>query len=288
MKIEEFFLKRKRIIIYQKKRGKPSLYIPRLRGRALFLRKHPCGFSSGRHSVKSHRSKDYLGLANLSSIVYVSSVQVLAVVGTNRKQGNVAKICEEIIAGAGEISHRTEKINLYEFDIQHCLGCWRCHTLQKCFQQDDFEDIYDRIKTADAIILGSPVYWGNITGKMKTFFDRHMGYAMYNPEGALDFHKSRFWKKFILFHSELKKFGPRERSLQGKKFILVTASTLPFPYCYIKNEIPMTFKALDNYVIRMKGKTIARLAYTDTLFRFRYNKDKKILRKARKIGRELR
>lgn len=215
-------------------------------------------------------------------------MKVLAIVGTNRKQGNVAHICGEIIAGARESGHQTEMINLYDFDIQQCLGCWRCHTLQKCFQRDDFEGIYKRVKEADTIILGSPVYWGNITGKMKTFFDRHMGYAMYNPERALDFHNIGFWKKFVLFHSELKKFGPKEHSLQGKKFILVTASTLPFPYCYIKNEIPMIFKALNKYVIRMKGKTIARLAYTDTLFRFRYNKDKRILRKARKIGRELR
>jgi len=215
-------------------------------------------------------------------------MKVLAVVGSNRKQGNVANICAEIIAGARDGGHQIEMINLFDFDIQHCIGCWRCHSLEKCFQQDDFESVYERIKKADTIILGSPVYWGNITGKMKAFFDRHMGYAMYNPEGALDFHKIGFWKKLKVFHVELNKFGPREDALRGKRFILVTASTLPFPYCYIKNEISMTFKALDNYVIRMKGKTVAKIAYTDTLFRFRYNKDKKILRKARKIGRGLR
>ncbi len=214
-------------------------------------------------------------------------MKVLAIVGTNRKQGNVANICGEIIAGARDSGHQAEMINLYDHDIQHCIGCWRCQTLEKCFQQDDFERVYKRVKTADTIILGSPVYWGNITGKMKAFFDRHMGYAMYNPERALDFHKIGFWKKLKLLHAELKKFGPREDALRGKKFILVTASTLPFPYCYIKNEIPMTFKALDNFVIRIRGKTIAKLAYTDTLFRFRYNKDKKILRKARKVGRGL-
>jgi hypothetical protein len=41
-----------------------------------------------------------------------------------------------------------------------------------------------------------------------------------------------------------------------------------------------------NAIIRMKGKTIAKLAYTDTLFRFRMDKHKKILQKAYKIGRE--
>lgn len=213
-------------------------------------------------------------------------MKVIAVVGTNRKQGNVSKICEKVIEGASDSGHETEMVNLFDYDIQDCIGCWKCHTLQKCHQQDDFEDIYNRIKVADVIVLGSPVYWGNITGKMKTFFDRHMGYAMYNPEGALDFCEAKFWKKFIVFHAELKKFGPIEQSLRGKKFVLVTASTLPFPYCYIKNEIPMTYKALNKYVIRMKGKTIARLAYTDTLFRFRMDKHNKILQRAYKIGRE--
>jgi len=214
-------------------------------------------------------------------------VRVLAVVGTNRKQGSVARMCEKIIEGAGENGHQTEMVNLYDYSIQDCLGCWRCHTLRKCCQDDDFEEIYKKIRVSEAIILGSPVYWGNITGKMKTFFDRHMGYAMYNPEEALEFQKVGFWKKFILFHSELKKFGPREELLRGKKFILVTASTLPFPYCYIENDVPMTFRALKKYVRRMDGRTIAKLAYTDTLFRFRQDKGNKIMRKAYKIGRKI-
>ncbi len=214
-------------------------------------------------------------------------MKILALVGTNRKNGNVGKICDKILSGARDNGHQTERIYLYDYEIQHCLGCWQCRTLQKCPQQDDFEDLFEKIKAADAIILGSPVYWGNITGKMKTFFDRHMGYAMHNPEDSPDFHKLGIWKKFLRYHSELRKFGPRDRALWGKRFILVTASTLTFPYCYIKNEIPLTFKAMSSYVLRMKGRTIARLAYTDTLFRFRKNKETRVLQRAYKLGKRI-
>ena len=154
-------------------------------------------------------------------------MNVLSIVGTNRKEGTVSRMCERILEGARESGHHTDQINLYDYDIQDCLGCWQCHTDKKCHQQDDFESIFDKIKAADTIILGSPVYWGNITGKMKVFFDRHMGYAMYNPKDALDFQNIGFFKKSMLFFSELRKFGPKEENLyllRPRRFLFLTVT----------------------------------------------------------------
>ncbi|MCT4688890.1 flavodoxin family protein [Vallitalea sp.] len=70
-----------------------------------------------------------------------------------------------------------------------CIGCWKCVEKEKCILKDDFEIIFNKLKDADVIIIGSPVYWGDVSSKMKTFFDRHTGYAMVKPKNAHEFYR---------------------------------------------------------------------------------------------------
>jgi len=214
-------------------------------------------------------------------------MNVLGVVGTDRRDGIVSRACLRVLEGARESGHSTELINLYDFDIRHCRGCWRCSESGACVQEDDFAQIYSRVREANVVILGSPVYWGNVTAMMKVFFDRHMGWAIHNPEGASEFSKLGFWDKFSRLHRELKIFGPKDKAMMEKRFVLITAATLPFPYCHVEGEIQRTFRAMISYVVRLRGKVTAKLAFTDTLFRFRPRKEASLLQKARQIGRHL-
>ena len=103
--------------------------------------------------------------------------KITAIIGTHRKKGLVSSLAEKILDGAKQNGHLTELINLYDYNIGYCIGCWNCAKTGKCFQNDDFELIYNKMKESDIIIIGSPVYWGNISGIMKNFIDRHTGYS---------------------------------------------------------------------------------------------------------------
>jgi len=67
-------------------------------------------------------------------------------------------------------------INLIDYNIQYCMGCQICYKTGKCAITDDnVENIHALIKSADGIVLSSPVYASNVSGLFKSFHDRvHM------------------------------------------------------------------------------------------------------------------
>lgn len=95
-------------------------------------------------------------------------MKLLAITGTRRK-GNSLIAANYI---ARKLNADLEILNLVEKDIQPCKACYACLFGQKCSIQDDVEDILDRIRKADFILISSPVYWLDVTGKMKMLLDR--------------------------------------------------------------------------------------------------------------------
>jgi len=136
------------------------------------------------------------------------------------------------------------------------------------------------------IILGSPCYWGNISGIMKNFFDRHTGYAMYKPSQASQFYKMKWTEKLKTLLSQMKKFGSHP-FLRGKRFIIVAAMTVPFPVSHLSGDLSGIVKAMKTYIGKMNGKLIGKIIFTDTLFRFLKNKEERMMKNAYKAGRKI-
>lgn len=63
-------------------------------------------------------------------------------------------------------------VNLKDLKINSCLACKRCQESCKCVVEDGMNDLYQQILAADCIVLGSPVYFDNVSGVMKNFMDR--------------------------------------------------------------------------------------------------------------------
>ena len=210
-------------------------------------------------------------------------MKILAIIGTNRRKGNIVKMCEQILAGAESNGHQTELLNLYDFQINYCIGCWACAKNGTCSQKDDFERIFAKLSEADVIVLGSPVYWGNVTGVMKNFFDRHTAKMTFPPDVKVISTKP-FLAKIRFALDSLRNFGPKNLEDRRKRFILVSAATYPFRY--IMREVPPTIRALKIYVSKLRGRVISTLVYTDTLIQF-FNKKERILRRAYKLGKKL-
>ena len=99
-------------------------------------------------------------------------MKVLGVVGSQRKNGNTSALVKEALKPFEENGIDTELLFLGDYNINDCNGCDGCQDTFRCIVDDDMQDIYPKILEADAIVLGSPTYFYNISGDMKTFIDR--------------------------------------------------------------------------------------------------------------------
>jgi len=94
--------------------------------------------------------------------------QYLLISGSPRK-GNTDFVLSKI---ADSIKEDSETIILRQKKIKHCIGCLMCHNKPECVIQDDMKEILDKMIDSKVIIIGTPNYFGNISGLLKDFIDR--------------------------------------------------------------------------------------------------------------------
>lgn len=100
-------------------------------------------------------------------------MKVLAVNGSHRKGKNTAAMLQYVLEGAAAAGAETELLELVDYDIKYCLSCNRCLGKNECtIKDDDMGMLAEKMLAADAIVLGSPVYFSNVTARMKNFMDR--------------------------------------------------------------------------------------------------------------------
>jgi len=100
-------------------------------------------------------------------------MKVVGFIGSPRKKGNTATIVNEVLRGAREAGAETKVFNLNQLGIRGCQACYKCQTPEgKCVQKDDMSPLYDEIYSADAVVIGTPVYLFQVTGQTKIFIDR--------------------------------------------------------------------------------------------------------------------
>ncbi len=113
--------------------------------------------------------------------------KVVAIVGSYRKGGTIDTAVQAVLAGAREHGAETQTIYLTDQHIEFCENCRRCTQapgLQRgqCVQEDDLQSILDQVDAADAIVLGSPVNYWNVTAMFRRFMERLLG-CIYWPWG---------------------------------------------------------------------------------------------------------
>lgn len=104
-------------------------------------------------------------------------MNVLAVNGSPRKTWNTAILLNKALEGAASQGAATELIHLYDLNFKGCISCFACKlkggkSYGKCAYKDDLTPVLEKIVSADAVILGSPIYFGNVTGEMRSFMER--------------------------------------------------------------------------------------------------------------------
>ena len=104
-------------------------------------------------------------------------MKVLAVNGSPRKTWNTATLLKKALKGAASQGADTELVHLYDLNFTGCISCFACKTrggksYGKCAVKDDLRRIFKKIEAADALILGSPIYFGIVSGVMRSFMER--------------------------------------------------------------------------------------------------------------------
>lgn len=106
-------------------------------------------------------------------------MKVLAFNGSPRKQGNTATLLNKALEGAASQGAQTELIHLYDLNFKGCTSRFACKKIGgksygKCAVKDELAPVFEKIEEADAIILGSPIYFGTVSGEMRSFMERLM------------------------------------------------------------------------------------------------------------------
>ncbi|BCA79974.1 flavodoxin family protein [Desulfuromonas sp. AOP6] len=104
-------------------------------------------------------------------------MKILAINGSPRKSWNTAKLLQETLKGAASRGAETELIHLYDLDFKGCTSCFACklkggRSYGKCAMRDGLTPVLDKLAEADAFVLGSPVYFGTVTGEMRSCMER--------------------------------------------------------------------------------------------------------------------
>lgn len=112
-------------------------------------------------------------------------MKVLAINGSPRKLGNTRKLLEAALAPLAAAGWETELVQVGGQDLHGCRACFRCmkNRDHRCGSGEDaFNALYARMEAADAILLGSPTYFADVTSELKALIDRAGFVAMANGQ----------------------------------------------------------------------------------------------------------
>ena len=115
-------------------------------------------------------------------------MKVLAINGSPRKKWNTATLLNKALEGATSKGAETELINLYDLNFVGCTSCFACklkngESYGHCAYRDELSPLLKRIEDVDALILGSPIYLGTVTGVIRSFLERLIfPYLVYDTE----------------------------------------------------------------------------------------------------------
>ena len=102
------------------------------------------------------------------------SKKIIILNGSPRKNGNTSALTAAFAKGAAESGNQVTEFHLSNMKINCCIGCWQGgkNASHPCSQHDDMEKIYPLYREADVVVLASPLYYWNLSGQLRTAFDR--------------------------------------------------------------------------------------------------------------------
>lgn len=129
-------------------------------------------------------------------------MKVIAVNGSPRRNRNTATLLQKALDGAKSIGAETELIHLYDLQFTGCASCFACKRkgskfIGHCAMKDDLSDCLEKVLKCDVLLLGSPVYFDNLTGEMLCFLERFLFSNLSYNTGSQSLFKGNLSSGFI-------------------------------------------------------------------------------------------
>ena len=94
--------------------------------------------------------------------------------GSAGREGNIDRMVKAVLEKSG---HEVEFVKLADLNYSGCKGCVQlCAKPQVCRLEDDAQPYYQKVKEADAVVIGTPVYFDTMTSMAWAFVERFFGY----------------------------------------------------------------------------------------------------------------
>lgn len=106
-------------------------------------------------------------------------MNIVCLLGSPRSQSNSSTLARHLCEGARARGAEVRLFALNELDYRGCQGCYACkRKLDHCILDDDLREVLAAVMVADALVLASPVYFGDVTAQLKGFIDRTFSYLV--------------------------------------------------------------------------------------------------------------
>lgn len=103
-------------------------------------------------------------------------MKIVTINGSPREKGCTATLMAEVVKGAvgenGQVKHFLPNA----MDLKGCQSCMACQSRGKCVVKDDMVEVYDAVESSELVVLGTPIYFSEMTGQLKMVFDRFFPY----------------------------------------------------------------------------------------------------------------
>jgi multimeric flavodoxin WrbA len=110
-------------------------------------------------------------------------MKIVGIAGSLRSKSNTLQYVELALKALEEKGFKTELISLRGKEIKPCNGCYDCVKKGYCtIKEDDFAEILDKMRTAEGLILGSPVYLSSVVPQMMALLARATFVAYWNDK----------------------------------------------------------------------------------------------------------
>lgn len=151
-------------------------------------------------------------------------MKIVFINGSPRKNGYTVQLMKLIEATLSH-GHDVQWLHADELKMKSCQSCLRCRPDGICkLPKDDGHIAWQKIREAQALVMGSPTYFGNVSGPLKTLIDRSLtAFETISASGT-----------------EMPQ--PLHR---GQKAIMVTACNAPQPFCRMPNQSAGTLQAME-------------------------------------------
>jgi multimeric flavodoxin WrbA len=106
-------------------------------------------------------------------------MKIVCLLGSPRRKGNSAAIAQRFCETAQRLGAKVDNFVLNKLKFRGCQACMTCKTkLDRCVLEDDLSEVLDAVRGADALVMASPIYFGEVSSQLKGFIDRTFSYLV--------------------------------------------------------------------------------------------------------------